>query len=291
MANTSNGVIGFPRWTDGATFTQPAGASSSGTYPVTNLGSLPLAQVWRSSSASTTNAQFVATLDKQRGVRLVALVGHNISLVGKIRVRLYSDTGMASLLYDSGWIDAWPVVYAWDQLEWEDDNWWSGQYTDLETTGYRWTRPLWLDKQYLARAIKVEVSDTTNAAGYIECGMFEVAQGWQVGINFGYGAQYGFRFRSQSVEAIGGAKYFERRDKPRVFKGQISYLDRDEAMAKAFEHQRQMDIDTPFLWMPDPTSTTNLLREVFLARNVDPGLMTYASPSRDTVPLAFEEVM
>ncbi|MCM8736015.1 hypothetical protein M5E06_17925 [Azospirillum sp. A1-3] len=287
----SAAVIGFPRWTDRITFAQPAGSTSSATYPVTNLGSLPLAQVWRSASADAADTQFTATLDRARGVRLLALVGHNISLLGKIRVRLYSDTDLTALLYDSGWIDAWPVVYTPDQLEWEDDNWWSGQYADLEITGYRWTRPLWLDAQVLARGIKVEVDDTTNSAGYIECGMFEVSQGWQVGINFSYGAQYGFRFRSQSVEAIGGAKYFERRDKPRVFKGQISYLEREEAMAKAFEHQRQMDIDTPFLWMPDPTSTTNLLREVFLARNVDPGLMAYSTFNRDQVPLAFEEVM
>lgn len=290
MANSNKAVLGFPRWTDKATFTSDGGAAAAG-YGASNLGALPLAQVWRSADATAANTKFLAVLDQRRGVRLLALVGHNCSLAATIRIRLYSDAAATALLYDSGTEAVWPVVYPFGTLEWWQDNWWSGKYTAEEIAGYRPTRPFWLDQLYFARAIRVEITDGGNAAGTVECGLFEIAQGTQASVNFSFGAQYGFRFRSQAVEALGGVKYFERRDKPRVFKGEIQYLPRDEAMSAWFELHRQLDLDTPFLWMPNPTSTVNLLRECFLARTVDPGLLAYASPGRDRIPISLEEVL
>jgi hypothetical protein len=284
----SNAVIGFPRWTDKCTF---SGGAWDADYPASNLKIEPLAQVARTTDLVLTNTQFAATLDKPRGIRLLALVRHNLSLDALIRIRIYDDAGMTALLYDSGWIDVWPEVYAPDQLEWEDDNWWSRKYTTDEITGYIWSRPFWLDQLYLGTAIKVELDDQTNSDSVIDVGMFEVAQGWQVGTNFEYGAQYGFRGRTSQEEADGGVKYFTRKDKPRVFKGNIGFLDRDEAKAKAFEHQRQMDIDIPFFWFPAPDDTFNWLRDAFLAKNTDMGLLGYASHNRDSVPLNLEEVL
>lgn len=291
MATSNKAVLGFPRWTDKAVVAEDTGASSAANYPASNLNTLPLAQVWRSASAAVANTKFVATLDKQRSVRLLALVGHNCSLAATVRIRLYSDAAAAALLYDSGIVDVWPVVYPFGALEWWQDNWWTGKYTAEEIAGYRWTRPFWLDQIYFTRTIRVEISDPTNAAGYVECGLFEIAQGTQATVNFGFGASYGFRFRTASVEALGGAKYFERRDKPRVFKGEVQHLPRDEAMSSWFELHRQLDLDTPFLWLPNPNSTVNLLRECFLARTIDPGLLAYASPGRDRIPISLEEVL
>lgn len=284
----SNAVIGFPRWTEKCTFST---GSWNASYPVSNLKLLPLAKVARSTNLTLANTQFVATLDKPRGVRLLALVRHNLTLDSLIRIRIYADSGMTILLYDSGWINVWPEVYPPDQLEWEDDNWWSRQYTTDEIAGYTWSRPFWLDQLYLAQAIKVELDDQTNGNSALDIGMFEVAQGWQVATNFQYGAEYGYRSRTTVEEADGGVKYFTRKDKPRLFNGNIGVLDRDEALSKAFEHQRQMDVDTPFFWMPAPDSTVHWLREAWLARNQDLGLLGYAAHNRHSVPLKFEEVL
>ena len=122
-------------------------------------------------------------------------------------------------------------------------------------------------------------------------GLFEIAQGWQVSSSFGYGAQYGFRARSQGAEALGGAKWFERRDKPRAFQGEITYLPRDEALARGFEQQRRHDLDLPFLWLPHPAEPLHWLRNAFLARNAELGLQGYAVFGRDRMPLSFEEVL
>lgn len=285
-------VIGFPRWTEKGVYAANGGTYNA-TYPVTNLNSLPLSRVARSSSAAAADTKFKITLDKPRPIRLLAFVRHNASLDATFRIRLYSDAALTTLLYDSGTGEQfWPPVYPNGTLEWEDDGFWSGQYSTDQITGYRVTRSIWLDQFYLAQAILVDVVDTTNPAGFFECGLFEVAQGWQVGVNFAIGAQYGFRARTQTIEALGGVKFFDRRDKPRQFNGSIDYLSRDEALARAFEHQRQHDLDIPFLWLPHPDDIIHPLRRSYLARNMDLGLLSYAQAlDVDSVPLRFEEVL
>jgi hypothetical protein len=139
-----------------------------------------------------------------------------------------------------------------------------------------------------ARAIAAKVA---NALGYVEAGLCEVAQGWQVSVNPGSDFGEGFRFRSESVEALGGSKTFDRRDKPRVARGTIEYLPRDEALGRGFEMLRQADLDEPFLWFPQPDETQHWLRTAYVARLVDPGLIGHASFSRSRFPFAVEEVL
>jgi len=224
-------------------------------------------------------------------VRCLAFVRHNLSVGAKYRVRIWSDLAQSLLVYDSGWAPVWPVMFSESDVEWESDNWYSLTYAPEELAGTAWATPIWLGQLYSARKITVELDDQTNLDGAIDLGLFEISEGWQVSLNPDYGAQEGFRHRSQEIEALGGVKYFERRAKPRVWRGQISYLPRDEALARGFEHLRQADTVEPFLWFPHPDETTHYIRTVFLARNVNPGLMAYASPGASTLPLAFEEVL
>lgn len=281
-------ILGFPRWTDKLTFT---GGSWESDFPVANLNVFPLAKVSRSADATTVSTQFVATLDKIRSIRLVGVVRHNISLVGQMRIRVYEDTGLTMLLKDTGWFDVWPSVYPQGDLDWEDSSFWDRKYSADEIADVTWTRVVWLGKPYLGRAIKVEVDDTANVDGYVEIGICEVAQGWLAGVNFGYGAQYGFNLRTEVTEAKGGVKYFERRDKPRRFRGLIETLDRDEALARPYEALRQHDIDTPFLWFPFPDEDIHFIRTTYLARWLDPGFFRVVHPGRDAVPFNFEEVL
>lgn len=286
-----NAVIGFPRWTDEAVFSDGGGAYAP-SYPVSNLGRLPLSKVARSASAAEADTRFLAVLGKPRPVRLIGLINHNGSLDGHFRLRLYGNaTGTGTALYDTGPLRFWPPLYPPGSLEWEDDQFWSGQYSSEEIASYRATRPVLLDRLILAQSIRLEVSDPTNPDGFFQCGLFEIAHGWQVGVNFAIGAEHGFRARSQMLEALGGVKYFDRRDKPRLFNGSIDYLPRDEALSRAFELHRQTDLDQPFLWLPDPESTEHLLRQCWLARNAQLGLMSYVAFDRDAVRLNFEEVL
>ncbi len=290
MGVETNYVLGFEDWTDKVTFS--AGSYAAG-YPVTNLGVLPLAAVARSADAALASTIIVGTLDKQRPVRLVALCNHNISRQGKYRLRLWSDAVMTDLLYDSGstFIDALPVVFATADLEFEDPRWWDGKYGAEDLDGARPSLAIWLPSRYLARAFKLEIDDTANADLYVQAGYLAVTAGWQVGVNLEYGTQFGWRPRTAVAEADGGVKYFDRKDKPRVLRGQIRYLPRSEALARGYELQRVMDLDRPFFVLRDPTDTLQALRESCLMRHVDLGLMAYAFVGRMTLPLNLEEAL
>lgn len=281
-------VIGFPRWTTDATFT---GGTWEAAYPRANLGILPLSRVARTTNLTLAVTQFTATLSAQRSLRALALVRHNITLTGLIRIRIWSDAGATVLVYDSGWIDVWPSLYLPADLEWEDDNWWLGKYTALDLAGSTATRPFWLDGIKLARVIKIEIDDATNADGYVQIGMCEIAQGWQVSINPSVGMEEGFRYRTEATEAMGGVRYFDRREKPRVSRGEIAEMPRNEALGRGYEFLRQFDIDTPFLWFPFPDEPQHWLRTAFLARSVDPGRIAAAFGSRSRFPFSVEEVL
>lgn len=281
-------IFGFNRWTEDAVF---SGGSWNATYPVTNLGSLPLSRVARSSNATIAATQFVATLSQSRPIRLLALVRHNCSLTATFRVRLYGDTGLTELVYDSGWIDVWPACYSSENLEWEDDNWWTCGYTAEEVEGYPWTRPLWLGQVWLARAVKVEIDDTTNSDGYVQSGLCEIAQGWQPTNNFRYGLEHGLEDPSESQRALGGAEYFDERPLQRVVRGELPGLSHDEAMERGFELQRRSGRVRPFLWCPFPDSPEHWLRDTFLARHAELGLLGHVSHQRDRFPFSLREVV
>ncbi len=286
----ANCVVGWPRWTDRAVFTSGGGNWLSD-YPVSNLGLLPLSRVARSADAFAASTRFLLTLDRNRPVRLLALVGHNLSLTARYRARFFSDTGATALAYDTGWADVWPPLYTLDSVEWEDDNFWSWTYTADQIAGYRWTLPLWLPQSYGVAAVRVEIDDQNNPDGYVQIGLCEIAQGLQAQRNHAFGAQYGYRSRTVVSEALGGGRYFDRRDAPRVWRGELAAAPAGEADNRWFELFRQADLDTPFLWLPDPADLANAVRHVFLARNAEIGLINQAFIGRRAVPLSFEEVL
>lgn len=380
FSDSVNCVVGFPRWTDRVTWSGPGVAS----YPASNLSVYPLSQVWRSTGLGADALMVVGSFDRDRGVRLVGVCNHNLTLQAMMRVRLYerapvawtvntatdvitatghalvtgnscvvytsygggdalptsspqiargtvyyvgdvsgstlklfatqadalagtnaidfSDAGTGThriigpILYDSDWIEVWPPVFPAAEYsgspEWEEDNWFDGKYTAEQLADTAWHRPVLLDRIYLARAVTVEFDDPDNAAGYVQAGVVEVAQGTQLSLNISYGAELGFRFRSVEVEAFGGAKSFLRKNKPRIFSAQIEYLPDAESLAVIYELQRQLDVDVPFLWVENPAEPQQWLRKSFPVRNAanTPGLR-YAAPGLNGVTLNLEEVL
>ncbi len=195
---------------------------------------------------------------------------------------------LPDLRYDGGWQDVWPVVYG-DTPEWEDDNWWTGKYTDEDLANWKVkTRPYLLDQVYLMRVATLEFDSTTT----LDLGLWEMSKGWQFETNFTPGAQFHFRIRSKSIEYWGGGKGFERLNKPRNFRGQIGMASMTEAMEQGFEDVFSNDVTEPFLWMPHPDDPAQWLRNSYFARNTDPGPFSYhQAPDRATIPLAHEEVL
>jgi hypothetical protein len=291
----TNGTIGFPVWTGLATPAAGSGSWLAG-WPIANIKSLPLGRVARSSSAAATDTRFEVTFATETPVQMFTFVNHNASNDGTFRIRAYADLAATDLLYDSGpgpsgaGLEFWPAVYQTEDLEWEDDRWWDGKYSDQEKLGNVPILPVLAPQPMGARLIRVEVTDPLNPAGFFQLGYFDLAGAYAPGVNFKKGSEYGLRDRTVVLEAEGGAKYFNRRGDVKFFRGSIDCLPRGEARVRFFEMHRQLGVALPFVWLPFPDQPETYLTQAFLARHAALDPITLAYVDRDTVPLNFEEV-
>ena len=292
MSSDRNPVIGFPRFTESVTYTASSAAAD---YPATNLGVLPLAQIWESTGVS--GEWIKGELDKPRGARFFLICRHNFSITATFRLRLYDDDAatQSELVFDSdtaedfiGGNEVWPLVYG-DELEWEDDNWLTGKYTEEELSDTVWYRPIWLDRIYLFKSFRLDITDDSNTDGVLRVGMIDVSQGWQPSRGITPGHESGFEERTSTVTAHGGVDYHERLNKKRYFRGALPFLPRDEAKGKAFELLRQHDTNVPFAWLLDPTDTKHWLRDCFLAKNEKLSALQRGHRNYETVPLNHKE--
>lgn len=259
----ANCMIGFPNRIDAATL---SGGAWAATLPRANLQNRTLGKVARSSDATTASTQFDADLGAAKTIRMLALVNHNCSLAAQVRVRGASDAAFTAQVYDSGWADVWPTVYPSGSLDWEEDNWWGGKYTDEQRAGYTATCVHVLAANALARYWRVEISDTSNAAGYVQIGRIFIGPAWQVKNNPSYGAAIGWQTDTQAQRALGGAEYFQWRTPYRVDSFTLEHMSVDEGLANAFEIQRRAGIDAEVLWVFDPNDTVHALRRRYLGR-------------------------
>jgi hypothetical protein len=283
-----NMFVGWPRRTPEASW---SGGSWQANWPASNVGIFPVARVARSSDLLAASTRIRATFAQTVAVTALGITRVNLSPSATVQVIVYEDAAATSIAYDSEVEDFWPETYPLPAVEWEDDGWWDGKPTAADLAGGTYTRPIFLDRIHLAGAIDILISDPANLAGYVEIGHVEISAGFNTSYNMSYGLQEGYAVRSTMVEALGGARYFDRRDKPRVIRGELRYLPRDEAMGRFFDLIRQADITDPLMVVPFPDEPIHWLRSAGLYRVDDPGLLTYASHGRQTVPFAFREAL
>jgi hypothetical protein len=198
---------------------------------------------------------------------------------------------LGALLQDTGWASAWPPAFDVGALAWEDPRWWSGQYSSDDIAGYIWTYPILFAAPWLAQSVTVEVSDPTNAAGFVDIGMIDLASAWQLTVNYSYKGAIGFRFRTRSSEQEGGVLEFDRRAAPRTFSGQVEAAPATDACQLTFQDLRQNDIDTPAMWIQAPNDPRQWLRTSFLARNVSPGPISAVTDNQFNFVINIEEVI
>ncbi len=259
---SGNLMLGYPNRADEATL---SGGSWQATLPLTNLQNRIQAVVARSTDAATASTQFVIDLGKTRTVDLLALCGHNLSLDATVQISASDASDFATLVYDSGAIAVWPSVFSSENLEWEEDNWWSGQM-DEETRAAYPASFIQRQVQIAARYWKVAITDTSNADGYVQIGRLFISAVWQPAVNYDYGWSLGFETDTGVEKALGGQEYFDRRTGRRIFRCQLSWLSEQEAYERAWEIQRSLGYDGEVFALIDPENTQQEIRLSFLAR-------------------------
>lgn len=256
-------LIAYPNRTDESTL---SGGAWTATLPLSNLQSRLIAKVARSTDAANASTKFDLVLAKKRLIRVLSLVNHNLSSTSTYRIRSFADAGFTNLIYDSGVAAVWPVVYPSGILEWEADNFWSGQLLDEDKIGYNLTLVHVLATATFAQYFRFEFFDSSNPAGYVQIGRLFLASEWQPVVNMNYGASLAYETKTAISEAISGAEYFDRRTPYRVARFTLGFMSEDEGMARAFDLQRTAGIDGEVLYMWDTKDTVHRLRRSFLGR-------------------------
>jgi hypothetical protein len=294
VAALDNPVLGRDPWTSLVTFAADTAAAG---YPASNLGTVDLNQVWRSTQKS---AVITWTTPRDLPVGIVGLIRHNLTQGATFRLEIFADVAMTDRKYDSdtdselvGGSDIWPATFAFDQLDFEDDNWLTWQPLTASLVGRSWNRPIWFnDVRYLHRAGRLTISNPFNPAAFLQLGRLEVARGMQFSRGVSLGSARGFAPNSIVSAADGGKEYGQLRNKPRVFEGTFPSLPRAEAdLLGDFKDDRDVVPERGFLWLPFPRDPSTWHRQFLFCRNTDLGLHQFAAPLRDSVPVRFREVL
>jgi len=244
-----------------------SGGSWAAALPLKNLQNVHLSQVARSADAELASTQFDLDFGRLDYFRGVVLIAHNLTAeLARVRVRAAQDAGFAQLTYDSGWQDAYAAIFPHEELEWEDDNWWSGKLSEADLAGY--TRNFVCDAGAIvtARHVRVEIDDTENASGYVDVGRLVVAPAWQTKVNFSFPHSLAFEPRTLVEESIGGQEFFDVRRAARVMRFSLDWLSDAEGYAQALELTRRKGVSGDLFVVPDPAEIVNLFRRSFYGR-------------------------
>lgn len=188
--------------------------SNSGALP--NLAFAPLAQRWVSISLSAVDCRF--TFQAYGTVAALVLAHHNLTLSAQVRLQASNVAGFGSLVYDSGWLNAYPTGT-----------------TDASRAGQR--QHFWhvLTAATSATYWRLQITDAANPDGYIAVGRLMMAAGaWQPSINMQAGASIGWENGQEVQQALTGAEWFVDKEARKVARFTIAYLPTDEALRNPF---------------------------------------------------------
>ena len=188
--------------------------------------------------STTTSVTYTATWATTQNIGGVVLPATNLSGSATVRVRLY-NTGGTVQIADSGTINACPGnnIELWN---------WSGPLNaNAFIFGGASKTAVWFSSHYAADKIVVDLVDTTNAAGYIDCSRLIAGAYWEPKYNVSNGI---------SVE-ISDTSTTERADSGDLVATRGTVVDR-------------LSFDFSVLEEADRTSLTQILRAVGTSRNI-----------------------
>lgn len=282
----------FLAWQNRADEGTLSGGSWLSTLPLANLQNRQVQKVARSTNATLGSTKFDLDLGSAKPVSVVALVVHNIGVSGKVRVTGASNGTFTSPEYQSAWVDVWPTgMIPQDLLEWEDDNFWLGTLSAEARAGYQSPFIHILPSTTSLRYWRVEIDDTTNAAGYIHIGRLFIAQGWRPTVNYAYGAGLGYDDPTPVDTSLSGAEYFDHRSKYRLMSFRLEYITGTEAYSYALQLQRLSGISGEILVVPDSDEAVLQPVRSFVGRLKQIGQVTQPKPTAYSVNFEIKELL
>lgn len=252
----------FANLADAATLS--AGSWQAGA-PLANLQQEFLSKRARSTNDDLASTTIRIDFGAVAIVRLVAIARHNLSRDATYRVFGGSTAGSGDI-YDSGTLPVWPAIFLPQDLEWENDNFWTGQISAAETVGYPISLTHDCGGNILARYWRIDFADTTNPDGYVELARLWMGRVWSPTRNYSYGASLTWEARDISEQSLGGVLFHDRRDPARVFRFSLKALTTTEATGAPLDAQRLLGSAGQLWVVPEPADLARGFKRNMLAR-------------------------
>lgn len=189
-----------------------SGTFSAGDWSnLSNVQSRDLFSVARSTDATTASTKFQIDLGSSKSIRCLSLHAHNLSSVATVTLKAGTSAGASDVLNSTG-NDAYSVTF-------DDTRQFSSHYAVI------------IDASVSARYWTVEITDTTNAAGYVEIGRVGLWQGLEPTNNMEWGVEYGVEdIFSDTAFSLGGDFFYEARGVKRTVNFGLNVLLDTEAL-------------------------------------------------------------
>lgn len=232
--------------------------------PLTNIQNRELQVKARSTDLLPASTLIDIDLGAYRVTSMIGVAAHNLSSDATYRVTAGTAAGLSDL-YDSGAIEAWPAVYATDELEWEDDNFWDGRISEEERIGYNACLTLQMPTVG-AQFLRLEIFDSANPSGYVELGRIFIGRKFEPERGFEVGASIGYVDESEVERSLQGVEYFREIQMHRVANLTAPVMNKNEAFSAVFEMQRKTGITKEVMIIGDPDDAAEQLRQSFIGR-------------------------
>jgi hypothetical protein len=230
-----------------------------------------LSKVARSTDAATGSTQFRADLGTARGVRVLALVGHNLTAAATVRWKGGTTAG-ASDVYDS---TALAVSFSGVSAE--------------DRVGINFPALTVPTALQTARHWECLISDAANPDGYVQIGRLAIAAGYQPTINMSYGAKLALESAAVSSESDGGATIYQDKPVRRSVAFSLEHISESEAFASAWRIQRLAGKTKQILFVFDPADTTLLHERSFLGTLKELTALEFPYALRHSMPFGITE--
>lgn len=234
-------------------------------YPLTNLqDDHKDVEAW-SLDASTDSTKWLLDLGTQRTIKGAAIPWHNFSGDATVSFYVYTDAALTDLA--GSFVDSavYREVYPLESVLWEDAEFWDGKLSpeDQELFPVPWfevfTTPV------VGRYILVEANDTGNEDGRLKLGRFVVASGYQPSLNAFYSSSIAADDSSIRSTSLGGADFYDSREKRRTITFDFGLVGEDEAMANMLDQLYELGRSRQVFVSWNPDDTTHRHRRSFLA--------------------------
>ncbi len=241
----------WPNFTQ-TTLANTVTVTGSGWLNLTNLQSDVLSEMTRYPGVGTANTKFVIDFGVNRGIGAISIPFNNAREGDTAQVKIYSDAGLTQLVYDTGVIPFFGVVFPFGSLPADAEEFIDGKFSSEDKSGRMIPWQTVIGYPVSGRYAQVLFDFTNNTDGFVDCGRIFMGPIVTPDHNIEVGVSVPFyRDPSSKSRAKGGPSFSDKRKPYRFSKMSVKFSDTRSIYQKFFELVRRNGISEPIYFIYD----------------------------------------